>query len=100
MTREELENMADSYEEKAGNDYQAYQETGMTRYDTSRRKNESLAEAFRMAAQAVDEHSELIHLRANLAGLANAADRVKFGGMSPDALVKEVLAVAKNARVR
>ena len=100
MTRAELEKLADSYEKKAENDYQAYQETGLTRYNTSRRKNETLAEAFRMAAQAADEHIRLVHLRAELTGLADAAERVKFGGMSPDALVKVVLAVAKNAGVR
>lgn len=100
MTRMELEKLADSYEEKAENDYQAYHETGMTRYNTSRRKNESLADAFRMAAQAADEHTALIHLRANLAGLADTAERVKSGGMNADVLVKVVLATAKSAGVR
>ena len=40
MTRAELEKLADSYEKKAENDYQAYQETGLTRYNTSRRESE------------------------------------------------------------
>ena len=78
MTRTELEKLANSYEKKAENDYQAYQETGMTRYDTQWRKNEDKAEAMRMPLNSKEEHNMLVHLRGDLAELASCADRIPY----------------------
>lgn len=36
MTRSELEKLADAYQKKAEAAYRAYQETGMTRYDSEK----------------------------------------------------------------
>lgn len=78
MNHNELTALADKYQHKAEKAYQNYQETGITRYDRERRQNEDLAESLRMAANAADEHSALIHLRAAVASLAYEAKRVEF----------------------
>lgn len=70
MDKEKLYKLAERYQNKADTAYNAYQETGITRYDTARRNNEDLAEAIRAAAAASDEHNELVHLRGNMADLA------------------------------
>ena len=67
MDKEKLYKLAERYQNKADTAYNAYQETGITRYDTARRNNEDLAEAIRAAAAASDEHNELVHLRGNMA---------------------------------
>lgn len=78
MTRKELERLAEKHQKKADTAYQNYQETGITRYSTTYRNNEDLAEAFRMAANAADDHAKLVALKGDLSQLAAAAVRVKY----------------------
>lgn len=78
MTKAELEKLAEQYQRKADTAYQNYQETGITRYDTARRKNEDLADALRMAANAADEHSSLVHLKGTLSRLASKAESIAW----------------------
>ena len=70
MKKEELEKLAEKYQAKADADYQNYQETGMTRYGTAYRKNEDMADAFRMAAAAADDHAALLSMRATVSNFA------------------------------
>lgn len=104
MTRSELEKLADAYQKKAEAAYRAYQETGMTRYETQWRKNEDMAEAMLMALNSKEEHDMLIHLRGDLAELASCADRIPYAPeVRREAMYKElaerVLSYAKLAGV-
>lgn len=76
MTREELWKMAEKYQAKADRDYQAYQETGESRHGSSRRRNEDMAEALRMAAGYADEHQEYVMMRGDMADAVNCAVRI------------------------
>lgn len=78
MTKKELEALADKHQQKADDAYRNYQETGITRYNRDRQKDEDFADAFRMAAAAADEHYALIHLRGTVASLASEAKRIEF----------------------
>lgn len=78
MDRKSLEALADKYQAKADQAYRNHQETGISRYDNERRKNEDLADAMRMAAAASDEHHALVHLRGAVASLAAEAKRIEF----------------------
>lgn len=99
MKREELEKLAEKYQQKADKAFQNYQETGMTRYDREHRTNEDLAEALRMAARAADDSSRLVDLRVTLAELGSrAATELNFG---TDETRKGVLRdIAASARIR
>ena len=63
MDKKKLMELAERYQHKADTAFQNYQETGITRYDTTRRNNEDMAEALRMAASAKEDHDRMIHLR-------------------------------------
>lgn len=78
MTRKDLEVLAEKYQKKADTAYRNFQETGISRYDNERRKNEDLAEAMRMAAAASDDHHALVHLRGSMANLAAEAKRIEY----------------------
>ena len=78
MKKEELLALADKYQAKADADFQNYQETGMTRYGTSYRKNEELANALRMAADAADEHYAYIALKAQMATFTQRSQELKY----------------------
>lgn len=91
MDKEKLYKLAERYQNKADIAYNAYQETGITRYDTARRNNEDLAEAIRAAAAASDEHNELFHLRGNMADLAGMAQRAKNSDEETKAMLLDVL---------
>lgn len=67
MTKAELEKLAEKHQAKADADYLNYQETGITRYNASRRKNEDMADAFRMAAATADEHHAYIAMKGQMA---------------------------------
>lgn len=86
-----LYKLAERYQNKADTAYNAYQETGITRYDTACRNNEDLAEAIRAAAAASDEHNELVHLRGNMADLAGMAQRAKNSDEETKAMRLDVL---------
>lgn len=94
MNRSELEALADKHQQKADEAYRNYQETGITRYDRERRKNEDFADAFRMAAAASDDHQKVIHLRATLADLA--AEAAHIGYMPEDQKPKALESLRKN----
>ena len=70
MDKKELMKLADSYRKKADTAYQNYQETGITRYCNIYHRNDDLAEALQMAANAADEHTALIAIKAELAHFA------------------------------
>ena len=100
MTKEELIALADKHQEKADKAYKNYQETGISRYGWNYRNSENLAEAFRMAANAEEDHSSLIALRfdisrvaSNAADAERAAEDLKLSRMT--AVIKELLAVAR-----
>lgn len=63
LPKKELEKLAAKYQAKADEADATYQETGMSRYYTSKTRNEDLADSLRMAAAASDEHQELVSLR-------------------------------------
>ena len=100
MTKTELEKLAEQYQQKADKAYYDYQETGITRYDTARRKNEDMAEALRMAAAAKDDHEKLIHLRASVSALAGKAESVRYAAEGQQEarmkdIVNELLSLAR-----
>lgn len=100
MTKAELEKLADQYQKKADKAYYDYQETGVTRYDTARRKNEDLAEAMRMAAAAKDDHEKLIHLRASILALVGKAESIRYAAEDQKEarmkdIVNELLSLAR-----
>lgn len=74
MDKKKLMKLADGYRKKADAAYQNYQETGATRYYNSYHRNSDLAEALQIAANAVDEHTALIAMKAELAHFSFRAD--------------------------
>lgn len=76
MKKEELEKLADSFQKKADTAFQNYQETGMSRYASTYRRNEDLADAMRMAAGASDEHQAYISLKGTMANFASRAKMI------------------------
>lgn len=78
MNHDDLERLAEQFQNKADRAYLNYQETGITRYDNERRKNEDLADALRMAAAASDDHHRLIHVRGTFSSLAGEAKRIEY----------------------
>lgn len=78
MKKAELEKLAEKYQRKADDADQAYQETGIGRYDTTRRNNEDLAEALRMAASAEEDHAKMVFLKVELSRLASEAASVEY----------------------
>ena len=86
MTKVELEKLAEKYQKKADDAFRNYQETGITRYGTSYRNNEEMADALRMAASAADEHAALYSLRGQIANFAWRAKLIS----SPDKTDEEV----------
>ena len=76
ISKKQLFDMADECSEKAEKAYRNYQDTGISRYDRERRKNEDLSDAFRMAANAAEDHQALVHLRCNIANIASMTDDV------------------------
>lgn len=73
MSKEELMKLAEKYQAKADADFQNYQETGISRYGSSYRRNEDMAEALRMAAGAADEHRAYISMKGEMANFASRA---------------------------
>ena len=94
MNKKELEALADKHQRKAEEAYRNYQETGISRYNRERQKNEDFADAFRMAAAASEEHHALIHLRGSVAALASEAKHIEF--VPDDQKPKALEALRKN----
>lgn len=63
MDGNELEKLAERYQQRADRAFENYQETGIKRYDTERNNMEDLADALRMAANAADEHAAYVGMR-------------------------------------
>lgn len=95
MTKDELIKLAGRYDDKASRAYYNYQETGMPRYDRERANAEDLAEALRMAANAADDHSKLIILRAELADLAYKAELETNAGVGAERIADELITLAE-----
>jgi len=100
VTKDNLERLAERYQRKADTAFQAYQETGMTRYDTARRNNEDMADALRMAASAKEDHGKLVFLRAELHQLASKAMSVNYAAedLKPrrmQEVINELLSIAR-----
>ena len=70
MDKKNLMKLADGYRKKADTAYQNYQETGATRYYNSYHRNNDLAEALLIAANAADEHTALTAIKAEMAHFA------------------------------
>lgn len=102
LTNKELEAMIERYDAKAETAYRNYQETGMSRYDRERTRNEDLADALRMALNAADDHSAAVDLRCNLVDLGHRAQVVlrDCDAMLPDAVEKLLRDVAASATAR
>lgn len=94
MDRKSLEALANKYQSKADQAYRNYQETGISRYDNERRKNEDIADAMRMAAAASDDHQKMIHLRTSLMNLAGEAFYISY--MPEDQKQKALESLRKN----
>ena len=95
-----VENMTDreivaacavDFRRKAQEAYDAYQSTGMTRYDNAYHKYEALADALDRDVQKADTRQAAASLKSELIVLASAASRAKL----PSAPEGALLALAK-----
>jgi hypothetical protein len=97
MDRNELEKLAERYQQRADRAFENYQETGIKRYDTERNNMEDLADALRMAANAADEHVAYVGMRGSFAGLVTIAQNIELAASKEsreeliDELVKSLL---------
>ena len=97
MTKVELEKLAEKYQAKADANYRNYQETGITRYGTLYRKNDDMADAFRMAAAAADVHNAYIAMKGQMANfswrakMASNAETEKERSDLMDAIVRDLV---------
>ena len=83
---------------KAQEAYDAYQSTGMTRYDNAYHKYEALADALDRDVQKADTRQAAASLKSELIMLASAASRAKLPSAPEGALLalaKEVIAVGR-----
>lgn len=78
MNRNELEKLAERYQQRADRAFENYQETGIKRYDTERNNMEDLADALRMAANAADEHNAYVGMRGAFVGLVTIAQKIEL----------------------
>ena len=63
MTKVEIAALAEHWQAKADRAMVRYQESGLARHNREREQAEDLAEVLRIAANAADDHDELISLR-------------------------------------
>lgn len=77
MKKKELEKLADSFQTKADTAFRNYQETGISRYCSTARRHEKMADAIRIAAGAADEHYAYINLKLEMSNLASRAEKVQ-----------------------
>lgn len=78
MDKNRMLALRDKYENQAQKNYQTFQETGTTRYDTARRNAEEMVDVLSIAISAVDDHNSLTHLRTNLSRIASDAARIQY----------------------
>lgn len=93
MDRNELEKLAERYQQRADRAFENYRETGIKRYDTERNNMEDLADALRMAADAADEHVAYVGMRGSFAGLVAIAQNIELaaGKESREELIDELV---------
>lgn len=63
MTKVEIVALAERWQAKADRAMERYQEDGLARHNREREQAQDLADALNIAANAADDHSELISLR-------------------------------------
>lgn len=101
MNKEELMKLADGFQKKADAAFENYQETGMGRYGSSYRRNEELADALRMAAEAADEHHAYVSMKAQMSNFVREAKMVSTAeaeekrGELMEALVRDLAAYGR-----
>lgn len=101
MKKKELEKLADSFQAKADTAYQNYQETGISRYYSTARRNEMLADAIRMAAGAADEHYAYTNLKLEMSNFASRAEKITSSSDEKErvelveALVRDMIACGR-----
>lgn len=97
LKKAELEAMADRWEKRAQKALLRYQESDQRRYLREKENAEDLADALRMAANAEEDHSQLVSLRGMLAGFGMKAARICEGlsDQTPDKLAEEIAACAR-----
>lgn len=96
--REIVAACAVDFRRKAQEAYDAYQSTGMTRYDNAYHKYEALADALDRDVQKADTRQAAASLKSELIMLASAASRAKLPSAPEGALLalaKEVIAVGR-----
>lgn len=82
MTKEEMLKRAEKFDAKAEAAGIRYQMTGLNRYGYARNTNQDLAEVFRIAANAADDHAQLISIRCDVATLGARAEDLLAGDLS------------------
>ena len=84
MTKVELIALAERWQTKADRAMERYQEDGLARHNREREQAQDLADALRVAANAADDHSELISLRGAVYCLAVKAHAAVDALDAPD----------------
>lgn len=84
MTKVELITLAERWQAKADRAMERYQEDGLARHNREREQAQDLADALRVAANAADDHSELISLRGAVYCLAVKAHAAVDALDAPD----------------
>lgn len=84
MTKVELITLAERWQAKADRAMDRYQEDGLARHNREREQAQDLADALRVAANAADDHSELISLRGAVYCLAVKAHAAVDALDAPD----------------
>lgn len=84
MTKVEITALAERWQAKADRAMERYQEDGLARHNREREQAQDLADALRVAANAADDHSELISLRGAVYCLAVKAHAAVDALDAPD----------------
>lgn len=84
MTKVELIALAERWQTKADRAMERYQEDGLPRHNREREQAQDLADALQIAANAADDHSELISLRGAVYCLAVKAHAAVDALDAPD----------------
>ena len=84
MTKVELIALAERWQTKADRAMERYQEDGLARHNREREQAQDLADTLRVAANAADDHSELISLRGAVYCLAVKAHAAVDALDAPD----------------
>ena len=96
MTKVEIVALAERWQAKADRAMERYQEDGLARHNREREQAQDLADALRVAANAADDHSELISLRGAVYCLAvkahEALDSMSEPGQPSDRTILTGLA--------